>query len=140
MSPLVWIVPGIVGLFVVMMVVSRVLMTLQARAMVGKSAPEDLSGDPGRAVRKGRKALFYFYSSHCPPCRAMTPVIDELAAECRDVYKVDVGQDMLTARKFGVMATPSVILVEGGRIQAFLVGPQSRSRLVRLIRSGDGEE
>jgi thioredoxin 1 len=40
---------------------------------------------------------------------------------------------MATARKFGVMGTPSTVLVREGKIAEFLVGPQSRERIGELL-------
>ncbi len=133
-----WALLAFFGLLVAFSVVSRITMVMRSRAMVGKPAPE-LSGAAGRAIRKGRRALFYFYSAHCPPCKAMTPVIDALAERHENVFKIDISEDFATARKFGVIATPSVILVEGGAIQRFLIGAQSESRLARLMETS-GEE
>jgi len=128
---------AVVGIIVALVLVSRIAMIVHSRAMVGKPAPDDLSGDAGRAIRKGRRALFYFYSTHCPPCKAMTPVVDALAEKHPNVFKVNVSEDFLAARKFGVTATPSVVLVEGGVICKFLIGAQSETRLARLLETGE---
>jgi thioredoxin 1 len=132
-----WALIAFLGLLVAFTVASRIAMVMRSRAMVGKPAPE-LSGAPGRAIRKGKRALFYFYSAHCPPCRAMTPVVDELANKHADVFKIDISRDFDTARKFGVMATPSVVLVDKGTIQKFLIGAQSEAKLVQLMEDVGG--
>ena len=94
----------------------------------GKPAPE-LSGRPGKMMRRKGGALFYFYSPGCSACRATTPVIQRMARSDDRVFPVDVSRDMATARKFGVMATPTTILVRNGLLAKVVVGPQSEEML-----------
>lgn len=96
-----------------------------AKRMQGRSAPASAAG-PGRR-------LYYFFSAHCGMCRTVTPAVDRLAAEHPNVIKVDVGKEPEKARAFGVAATPTLMLVENGRIARVIVGRTSRDRLLRLL-------
>jgi thioredoxin-like negative regulator of GroEL len=66
-------------------------------------------------------------------CRQMTVVIDRLAAERRDVVKVNVAESMDLARRFHVMATPSLAVVEGGVLKDLLLGPRSEPQIRALL-------
>jgi len=123
---------AVLGVIILALFAMQLVLRMRMQAMQGKPAPE-LKGEWGKAIRKGRRALFYFYSPHCGPCKAMAPTIDALAADHPRVFKVDVSQDFGVARKFGVMATPAVVLVENGVIQRFLIGRQGKEKLQELL-------
>jgi thioredoxin 1 len=120
---------SLIAALVLFVVGLRVFMVLRIKRQEGKPAPE-LSGKLGRAARGRDRALFYFYSPGCAPCRPMTPVVRSMRG---NVHAVDITQDMDTARKFGVMATPTTVLVEQGVVQQILVGPQPESTLRALM-------
>jgi thioredoxin 1 len=125
-----YIILGIVLLFIALQMVPRLI----SASKKGKDAPE-LSGSYSRAVKKSNQpSLFYFYSPQCGACKPMTPIIDKMADRYRNLFKVNVANDMDTARKFGVMGTPSIVLVKEGKIQEFLVGPQPEDKIVDLLK------
>ena len=104
------------------------------RAAVGRSVADLKNELPGIEDPAGT-ALVYFYSEHCPPCRAMAPVIDRLAEERDRVFKIDVGARREVARHFGVRATPMTFVVRNGRIARGLLGAKRREALVRALDS-----
>jgi len=106
---------------------------LGSKRMEGREAPE-LNALLTEEQRGMNKLLFYFYSEHCGPCRAVGPVVDAVAARHGCVVKVDVMQDMATAHRFGVRATPTVVLVEDGRLVKVLLGTVSEQKLELLLR------
>jgi thioredoxin 1 len=103
------------------------------RRLQGKPAPE-ISGDVGDALKRNERALLYFYSPTCGPCRAMTPVVEQLASRHQNVVKVDVSDSAEVARSFGVMATPTTILVEQGKVAKVRVGSLSEKQLESLLQ------
>ena len=92
-------------------------------------------GEIGKKVSAGKKMLLYFYSPTCGPCKAMTPVVDQLRKENKDVHKINLSRDMSIGRVFGVMGTPATILVENSRIKKYVLGARSESYLRGLIES-----
>lgn len=130
----VFVVGGVVAGLVALMVLSRTLIVWKAKAQQGKPAPE-LSGPAKAWVRKGKRALFYFYSPACGACHAMTPVVQRLRKDHDGVFPVDVSQDMETARRFGVMATPTTVVVDHGVVARVLIGPQTPAALQGLVAS-----
>ena len=103
-------------------------------AAIGRSVSELSEELPGIDAPVGT-SLVYFYSDHCPPCRDMAPVIDRLADERAQVYKVDVGAQREVARHFGVRATPMTFVVKDGRIVRSLLGTKRREVLLRALDS-----
>lgn len=127
-----WISYGLLGI-ILMFPVLQAAFWLNTRRLRGRSAPEygDLV-DAGTVV-PDVPMLFYFYSSHCGPCRTMTPRIAAMAKDFHNIVMVDIDeQDELTCR-FGVSAVPSIILVKEGKIERAMLGKQSERSLRALL-------
>ena len=115
---------GIIVLFIAVQFEFR----LGTSHLQGKPAP-DVSDLLGNRLEPGKKALFYFYSSHCPPCRTMSPRIERVAQRFPNVFKVDVGESRELTRRFSITATPSVVIVHEGQISRAGIGTISEKRL-----------
>lgn len=89
-------------------------------AMRGKRVAELAVVFPGLAAQ-GRAAV-YCYSAHCGPCRRITPAIAELERLHPNLYRLDIGTHPGLARRLGVRATPTTLLVEDGRVLKVIVG------------------
>ncbi|RME30602.1 MAG: thioredoxin [Deltaproteobacteria bacterium] len=120
-----------VGGFIALLFAFQLFMVFKMRRKEGKPAPS-LDGKPGKLIEKGNRAVFYFYSPSCGACKAMTPVFRKMARTKKNVFPVDISTDMATARKFGVMATPTVIVVNNKTIEKVLIGPQPQATLQSL--------
>jgi thioredoxin 1 len=72
-----------------------------------------------------------FHAAWCPPCRVMSPILAELAAERPDVrfVKVDVDDNAETAVRYGVLSMPTFMVFRGGEPVLKLVGARPRRRL-----------
>jgi thioredoxin 1 len=106
------------------MITMQLIPFLRARQARGRAVPElDALLDEGQ---RGAKRS-------CGMCRPMSAVIDRLAAERRDVVKVNVAESMDLARRFHVMATPSLAVVEGGVLKDLLLGPRSEPQIRALL-------
>lgn len=99
----------------------RVLWT--ARRLRGRAVPD---ADHGRQV-------FYFHSPHCGPCRAVTPMVQRLAADYPQLRSVDASAEPELARRFGVMGTPTFVATDDGRIGEVVVGGLTEARLRGLL-------
>lgn len=126
------IIATVVIVLIALFVGLQVFMVLKMKAKKGSAVPP-LEGIVGQRLRGNGKVLFYFYSQGCRACKPMTPFMHELAGKNKQVMMVDVARDMNTAQKFGVMGTPSLVLVEGGKIVEFLVGFQSENKVRSLL-------
>lgn len=61
-----------------------------------------------------KPALVDFYASWCGPCRALAPVLDELAAEYKDqiyIYKIDTEAEQELAAAFGIRSIPTLLFI-----------------------------
>jgi thioredoxin 1 len=75
--------------------------------------------------------LVDFTASWCPPCRVMTPIVDELDADRPDlrVVAVDVDDSLDVAARYGVLSMPTFMLFRHGEPVLTLIGARPRGRL-----------
>lgn len=86
--------------------------------------------DFGRKVAEKRVTLVDFGAEWCPPCKALLPVMEQLAAQFGErlaVLKVDCDDSPGTAGQFGVMSMPTVIVFKDGVPMEKLVGLRSKA-------------
>jgi thioredoxin 1 len=75
--------------------------------------------------------LVDFWAAWCPPCRAMHPILDQLATERDDlrIVSIDVEANQATAAKYGVLSMPTFLVFQHGEPVLQLVGSRPRRRL-----------
>ena len=77
-----------------------------------------------------------FWATWCMPCKAMAPVIDEIAAQTIGkvkVGKVDIDQNGPLANQFGIQSIPTVLIFRDGVLVETFVGVQSKAALVNAL-------
>ena len=78
--------------------------------------------------------LVDFWATWCPPCRALAPVLDEIAQEQADklkIVKLDTDENQRTAGQFGVMSLPTLILFQNGQPVKQIIGAKPKAALMR---------
>ncbi len=78
-----------------------------------------------QTIKNNKIALLDFWAGWCGPCRALAPVIEEIAAEYNGkafIGKLDVDANPLTAERFGVYSIPTLIVFKNGKEVERLVG------------------
>ncbi len=82
----------------------------------------------------GETAFYDFHADWCGPCRAMAPMVDELARLGYPVKKVNIDQNPDLAAKYAVRSIPCFVMVVDGREVDRVVGGTTFSRLERMCK------
>jgi thiol-disulfide isomerase/thioredoxin len=108
--------------FVALSLGLQVLARSRAAKLKGQPLPK-LPGSTGERINGSTRALVYFFTPTCAACRAVTPRMKDLAAKGQPVFPIDAMQEPELAQALSVMATPTTVEVQEGRVVAVHIGP-----------------
>jgi len=76
-----------------------------------------------------------FWAEWCGPCRAVAPVLDQIAAEREDlrIVKVNIDEEPALAERYGILSIPTIVLFKDGEPQAAAVGAQPKRMLEQSL-------
>ena len=81
--------------------------------------------------------LVDFWATWCGPCRMLGPVIEEIANESGDAYKVgkvNVDEQPYLASQYRIDVIPTVMVFKAGQIASSSVGVQPKEQLLAMLK------
>ena len=88
-------------------------------------------------LQADRPAIIDFWAEWCAPCRAIAPIVKDIAEQYGDrvkVLKMNIDENPGTPGKYGVRAIPTVLAFKGGAVVEQITGARPRSAFEEMVQ------
>ena len=88
-------------------------------------------------LQSDKPVIIDFWAEWCAPCRAIAPIVKDLAAQYPDdvkIVKMNIDENPNTPGRYGVRAIPTVLAFKGGTVVEQITGARPRSAFQEMVQ------
>ena len=89
-------------------------------------------------INSERPVLVDFYAEWCGPCKALSPVLEQIKDEYKDradVIKIDIDENHELASKYNIRSVPTIMIFKNGNILQTMKGFMGKGKIQELLTS-----
>ncbi len=133
-------------LFIIILILLSMLINNQNKLIVNKNSDREESkveilkitseNFEEEVLKSEKTVLIDFYADWCGPCKMLSPIVEEVAAEREDlkVVKINIDDEQELAIKYDVMSIPTLVVIKSGEEVNRGVGLMNRTAILNLVK------